>query len=1029
MGLSFLASSLAFAFGGGGGGGTASPSARYKGVDSFGAHFGGSGQVEIEFTDCNDDKTSADYGLCTCLDPNAKYLIDAKKCVCKGGWKQEGKNCVFTCSGKEVDRCLEYDENCACISCQSGFSVVSGICAFTPNFSGNLTPPYENCLTFSNGTCTQCENGYYLQDTECVTSCSAGYYTKGTSCVQDCGVGYKVDGSACVACGTADINQKCGCGENKVWNGEKCVCKQGYFGSNCYSCDYNFNLNIPRDVTKEQCAACNYQNSSHPREIITNSYGEEFCAFTCAKGELRVVPSLTGIGQCISCLRNEYISAALDFSTGLSPEEECNKCTIDGVPLRELVLSRHYYSSSDSSYLVCARKTCDDGWFKNDYWQNCIECSDFSSDYESDYFATKEQCNRCLNREWFESGDGKGYCVASCPPGTFRTDWNTCTPCSENISFSMSELNASHCKKCNDTGYPRTIMTGLNSPNNEATFCARTTCDTNYFRSKDMSCISCSTTGPITTLTEQDCLLCNYEGAPYPRDTYQTSLSDNYYCNPKCEDGTFRGFGSNYCFSCNNTTHFMATPTSCANCSNREMITLKSDGNTVCALKCKTGEFRNESDTCQSCSGLATHYKDAQGNCLPCPENATCSGGTDFTCNVGFAETEDGKACEACNAENTAAGRCRCGGKRPNVYECPTDYFCNYEYGAEGTCQSLAYTTLYNNGIPYALVSQEKMSGESIPIFCSELNDQQGIETDEAMEGSYFCGDESDFCDNGTTLTGFSGLAWTYNQDFVTLTDGGQTKVEAYTGDFLNDKHHAICSLYEVNWIRGCIDYAADGKSCARCHASRPLKDGKCVTDCGIGYKTVNGVCTVCAPYEKGENNNFCWCPSSVPDGEGFCMMPSAEYEYFLDDNYELQYCGSDAAITPLNEAQCLRCNKSYPREMVNGQCVLKTTCGEGFFLDESGNCISCQYTGYVQNVSPEACKKCDNTSSPRIMDRWCQLRTCPEGYFRGSQDGECLSCHNISYTTAWTEKEEECNCPDVREYDPTTQECKLIQQ
>ncbi len=264
--LMCFSSVSALAFGGGGGGG--SNYNRYQtGVDSFGGHFGGNDQVEIDFS-CTG---ANDFVQCVCNDSTKTYADGA--CVCKSGYKPSGKTCAFAC-GTPVEGCATYDENCLCSDCgvltlQENAETGKKECVLpTPEFSGSLSGnSYYNCVQFTDGQCTQCESGYYVQNGTCVTSCENGrapnengvctycdldtlemcleFKTNTCECTK-CEVAYKLSGSTCIECAGED----CGCTEAKkdspVENGSwvgisgLCTpkCNSGYVsnGTECESC-------------------------------------------------------------------------------------------------------------------------------------------------------------------------------------------------------------------------------------------------------------------------------------------------------------------------------------------------------------------------------------------------------------------------------------------------------------------------------------------------------------------------------------------------------------------------------------------------------------------------------------------------------------------------------------------------------------------------------------------------------------------------------------------------------------------------
>ncbi len=276
--LSLFISVSAFAFGGGGGG-TASPSARYKGLDSVGVHFGGEGQVQIQFNCVPDEQATSDYGLCTCLTENAEFDYTSGKCTCKTGWEQKGTQCEFACT--EIENCAEYDENCDCARCKAYYKL-----ADNPN--GDV---YETGGEQDVKSAPYCVL-YDKYDTEC---CPENMMFNGKDgCVCDWNSIWNEDKTGCTPCPDGK--------EADTYKRTECVnkCKPDqyhfpYFGM-CYDCDGN----LPVSTNTYECDRCAIQGAS-PRELskvdsIQVTDDDRYCVLVCKDTEFR-----NDKGECISC--------------------------------------------------------------------------------------------------------------------------------------------------------------------------------------------------------------------------------------------------------------------------------------------------------------------------------------------------------------------------------------------------------------------------------------------------------------------------------------------------------------------------------------------------------------------------------------------------------------------------------------------------------------------------------------------------------------------------------------------------------
>ncbi len=325
-GLSFLASSLAFAFGGGGG--SSSSSQRYNtGVDSFGAHFGGEGQVQIQFNCVPDEQATSDYGLCTCLTENAEFDYTSGKCTCKTGWTQKGTQCEFACT--EIENCTEYNDDCTCKTCADiSYPDDQGGCTACPNgalWTGEGTECYP-CPKgeFQNwkGGCISCSatDGYlYVPLSECTNTCanteyprkSIDYYGENLCVLETCPEGYFRDKYGyCLACSTtktsydADADEcSTACansGYPRIMIGDCCAletCPEGHFrdiDGSCYPC---FKAEVVYNTDATRCTnACNTSDSPYWR-YPTGLSGCKLCQVgdqcTCPEGQ-----TYQGNGQC-----------------------------------------------------------------------------------------------------------------------------------------------------------------------------------------------------------------------------------------------------------------------------------------------------------------------------------------------------------------------------------------------------------------------------------------------------------------------------------------------------------------------------------------------------------------------------------------------------------------------------------------------------------------------------------------------------------------------------------------------------------
>ncbi len=426
MVTSLFAAGSAFAFGGGGGGDSSSSPQRYQtGVDSFGTHFGGEGQVQIQFNCVPDEQATSDYGLCTCLAENVEFDYDLGKCICNTGFIQKKDTCVFDIT-----------------------------------FTGTLDTPYNNCLVFANGVCQECTTNYYLKGSECVQNCGTSWKVAddNKTCTQcdagekcDCGNWKEADGNGgcvctnipncteqntetcgqCITCANGyykNVSETCtpanvvtNCEEYEDCTDLNCACKKcetAYFpngdGSACVLC--NTTDGYPMSSTDtDKCGQCDETDSK--RKLHTNSQGETNCVLdiSCA-----ATFAMDDNGVCKTCLTNEVF---------LTTSDECKKCTSDS---NERLNRTWTEKEAGSTVGYCGRTTCDSESFK-DIDGNCVSCNEDKAYKVANEAACTTACpKRSYNAE-------NSTCeVGDCDIGFFRAiedGIQTCVDCKAGINL------------------------------------------------------------------------------------------------------------------------------------------------------------------------------------------------------------------------------------------------------------------------------------------------------------------------------------------------------------------------------------------------------------------------------------------------------------------------------------------------------------------------------------------------------------------------------------------------------------------
>ncbi len=220
---------------------------------------------------------------CKACPKYCKECTDATTCVtCRNGFiltaEKKCRSCSILCS-----ECLS-NSVITCSSCSYGLELLNGVCVPCP----------DNCNTCSSGICSQCANGYTLNDKfVCVLACqlscatcatnlptvctscygsatlSAGICNVKASCNTDsscteCGQGlnFYLDSGKCLQCPT--INSCLQCNPNDITSCTLCV--EGYFVSSAASCS-ECGLGCKSCTSEAACNVC------QPGYILPESSG------------------------------------------------------------------------------------------------------------------------------------------------------------------------------------------------------------------------------------------------------------------------------------------------------------------------------------------------------------------------------------------------------------------------------------------------------------------------------------------------------------------------------------------------------------------------------------------------------------------------------------------------------------------------------------------------------------------------------------------------------------------------------------
>ena len=394
-----------------------------------------------KYLDMSDGKCySCSNGCKSCTGPDActecenAYNLESGYCImktCEAGMylnSETGEclSCPATCT--TCATVMTSSETPQCTSCAEGYKLdeatatcVELNCSDAEYVKGNECLPcsgtISNCLTCSGeNTCTVCENGFTLQNGQCVgVDCAAGTYlnmsknpatcdscsspcatcsgsaTSCTSCVD----GYKLSGSSCVkkSCSEMGYSTSCPSGYDSTRE------TTGSDGQ-CYSCSKpgDYCASDSECGTYEKCVSnkCVKKSCSE----ISSSYRTG-----CSAGESKTSTGVSGSdGTCYTC---SPISGWCSSNSDCGRYEKCvnNKC------VKKSCSEMGYSTSCGTGYTATnAGVSGSDG--------TCYTCP--ATPCPSGYSTSVTSCGSgyTLKTSGYSAGKACGYCEpAKCPDG------------------------------------------------------------------------------------------------------------------------------------------------------------------------------------------------------------------------------------------------------------------------------------------------------------------------------------------------------------------------------------------------------------------------------------------------------------------------------------------------------------------------------------------------------------------------------------------------------------------------------------
>ena len=433
-----------------------------------------------KYLDMSDGKCySCSNGCKSCTGPDActecenAYNLESGYCImktCEAGMylnSETGEclSCPATCT--TCATVMSSSETPQCTSCAEGYKLdeatatcVELNCSDAEYVKGNECLPcsgtISNCLTCSGeNTCTVCENGFTLQNGQCVgIDCGAGTYlnmsknpatcdscsspcatctgsaTSCTSCVD----GYKLSGSSCVkkSCSEMGYSTSCPSGYDSTRE------TTGSDGQ-CYSCSK------PGDYCSSNSDCGTYEKCVN-NKCVKKSCSEMGYSTSCPSGYNPKSETTGSDGVCYSC---SPISGWCSSNSDCGRYEKCvnNKC------VRKSCGEMGYSTSCGRGYTATnAGVSGSDG--------TCYSCP--PTPCPSGYSTSTTSCGSgyTLKTSGYSAGKACGYCeAAKCPDGysVYVTSCSGNEKLETNGSVGGKACNKCVLKTCAEQGYQTSI--------------------------------------------------------------------------------------------------------------------------------------------------------------------------------------------------------------------------------------------------------------------------------------------------------------------------------------------------------------------------------------------------------------------------------------------------------------------------------------------------------------------------------------------------------------------------------------------
>ena len=802
---------------------------------------------------------------------------------------------------------------------------------------------YSSCLTCSglgtssNQLCVDCQTGYYLSGTNCLSCDTECLSCSGSSSnCQSCSGSYLLDGSSCVS----------SCTSPKFAYGGECIttCPSPLYKQDlsCVSsCSSNYYLYSTNKECYQTCPSGTFKEDSYCVTTCKTGYfgydGE--CINKCPGSLLKENDSCvsscqeTGnfgyngecISQCPSGMYKQDNTCVSKCKDQLSPNDltrECDNCKKTGdykKPNEDACISdRKGYYVIESEYNYLAK--CD---------SNCTECD------HGKINNTNFGCTACANENLY-----KEMCYPDCEGEAVFME-GTCDKECLNGLVPYTKINGKtgcrNCKALLQSSYMGKCVSNQSLPSNVYL----NNSDTNYYMNCYYTCDGC----------------------------YGYGDEEDSNCK-SCKNGMYHDYkNSNNCVeSCKTYLYAIESTKECGNCKDdSNKVKLKGEIDCIDSSQLPTNTFKNMdfeeynyyeycSDMCATCTKTSDFDSN---NCLTCAKYYYPIENKPHDCSDQCPNYEVNnhtlEKCVNCKSITDADGNPlvryenieECIAKPKNTYITNTDYNVIKDcYEKCETCEEGGDITNHNCIsciAPFYLSSEDN---QNCVLSCDvrEVIDEQNRKCINCKKIGKVKYDYSDVC--------LDPIEGTY-------------EVDSYYG-IIRDCY-SKCKTCSANSID------PDNQLCTECKGNIELQNGNCYSRCKEGYYLYNKVCySECPDYTViNEEERQCErCPEFYLAGQCVGFKP--------DNTYEIVGASSTVTVLEYCYPTCAKCDEGGDEE--DNKC---TQCKVGNFkIENTNNCVESCPSYLATDATNYICYNCriDDNGKFKFPGAKACINTIPDG-------------------------------------------------